>query len=287
VDDRLNTSIILPHEIRYDLGKVKALKNPHAKDVLKMANSLIEDSDRKFFFIATLLIEAVDKTGKDKAEIFMGIKELRDVKLLSPIQLGAIEEQPVSQQEIDLIYKRLCEIPGFSDEERRKLAIDVAKLTPPEREAYLTSCAEQQEIVSAPIKSKSGGVVIDNIKSAKKEVMNLRKKAKSAVKQKEIGKGIEIYREAANVATNWDLTKEFEEIEDEIRIFRIADLKSRMKVLEAEAKLAAKAGDYAEASEKYNLASDAASEIFKLGITEMTKEVKRLTNKSKEFERLS
>jgi len=160
-------------------------------------------------------------------------------------------------------------------------------MSPAEREAYIASLAEQKEIVSAPIKSKAGAVVIDNVKSAKKEVNNLRKKAKSEVKKKNTEKGIGIYRNAAVIATNWDLTKEFENIEDEIRIITIRDLKSTMKVLEAEAKLAAKAGDYPEAAEKYSLASDAASDIFKLGITEMTKEVKRLTNKSKEFERLS
>ena len=188
---------------------------------------------------------------------------------------------------MNLIGQKLQAIPGLTDEERQKLVNDVAKMSPAEREAYITSLTEKQEIVSAPIVSKAGAVVIDNIKSAKKEVNNLRKKAKAEVKRKNIERGIEIYREAANISTNWDLTKEFEVIEDEIRIITISDLKSKMKVLEAEAKLAAKAGDYAEAAEKYSIASEAASEIFKLGITEMTKEVKRLTNKSKEFERLS
>ena len=42
----------------------------------------------------------------------------------------------------------------------------------------------------------------------------------------------------------------------------------------------------AEAAAKYKYASKMASEIFKLGDTSMTKEVKRLTNKSNEYEKL-
>ena len=40
------------------------------------------------------------------------------------------------------------------------------------------------------------------------------------------------------------------------------------------------------AAQKYKAASKVASEIFKLGVTDMTKEVKRLTNKANEYEKL-
>jgi hypothetical protein len=160
---------------------------------------------------------------------------------------------------------------------------------PAEREAYLASCREQAALVSAPIKTKAetGTGLIDSVKTAKKEIKNLKKLANNALKGRESQKAIEIYNNAANIATNWDLTKEFEEIEDVIRLTTINELKAKLKVLESEAKVAAKAGDYNEATQKYSLAARAASEIFKLGITEMTKEVKRLTNKSKEYEKLS
>ena len=59
-----------------------------------------------------------------------------------------------------------------------------------------------------------------------------------------------------------------------------------MKTLEREAKIAAKKENFNEASQKYKMSSKIASEIFKLGRTEMTKEVKRLSNKSKEYEKL-
>ncbi|MBA7552361.1 hypothetical protein ES705_44922 [subsurface metagenome] len=59
-----------------------------------------------------------------------------------------------------------------------------------------------------------------------------------------------------------------------------------MKKLEKEAKLAAKGEKYNEAAQKYKMSSKIASEIFKLGGTELTKEVKRLSNKSREYEKL-
>ncbi len=287
VDNIFHTSIILPHEVVYDITKVKVLKNPHSKDVLRIANTLIATSKRKFFFIATLLVEATDKTGKDKAEVFMGIKELRDNNILIPIEISAIEKPSITQQELNLIRQQLKDLPNLSEEEIQQLVNNLAQMNPAEREAYLASRKKQAEIITAPIRSKAGIIVIDNVKSAKREVNKLKKLARSAMKRKSIEKSIEIYQNAAVIATNWDLTKEFEELEDTIRIIRIEDLRGKMKVLESEAKVAAKGDDYAEAAQKYRLASQAASEIFKLGITEMTKEVKRLTNKSKEFEKLT
>jgi len=88
------------------------------------------------------------------------------------------------------------------------------------------------------------------------------------------------------IATNWEIQKEFEELEDLIRKTKIVDYKIKLKNLETEAKLAAKKENYNEAAQKFRMASRIASEIFKLGVTEMTKEVKRLSNKSKEYEKL-
>ncbi|MFX0011645.1 MAG: hypothetical protein ACFE9R_15135, partial [Candidatus Hermodarchaeota archaeon] len=75
-------------------------------------------------------------------------------------------------------------------------------------------------------------------------------------------------------------------IEETIRKTKIEDLMEKKTNLEKEAKEAVKAKNYAEAAAKYKYASRMASEIFKLGDTAMTKEVKRLTNKSNEYEKL-
>ncbi|MFW9940613.1 MAG: hypothetical protein ACFFFT_06200 [Candidatus Thorarchaeota archaeon] len=286
VDDILSTSIILPHEITYKFSNVKALKNPHSKDVLKVANSMMKDSERNFFFIATLLKEATEKTNKDTAEIFMGIKELRDKKILVPIEIGVIEAQPVSQQELALINQKVAGLVNLSQEEKQKLINDLAQMGPAEREAYFVSLTEQHEIISAPIEEKPGAAIIDNVKGAKKEISKLKKIGKIARKEKDYEKSINIFQNASKIAINWELSGELEQLNEFIRSTKIEDLRIKMKTLEKEAKLAAKEENYNEAAQKYKMSSKIASEIFKLGGTEMTKEVKRLSNKSKEYEKL-
>jgi hypothetical protein len=285
VDEILSTSIILPHEITYEFSTAKALKKPHSRDVLKIANSLIKESERKFFFIATLLKEATEKTGKDTAEIFMGIKELRDTKILIPIEIATIEAKPISQQELNLINQKVSSLVSLSQDEKQKLVNDLAQMGPAEREAYFVSLTEQHAIISAPIETRPGAAVIDTIKGAKKEIKNLRKNALAAKKEKDYDKSIKIFQNALKLASNWDLLKESQELDDTIRLTKIEDLKNKMNTLEKEAKLAAKVKEYNEAAQKYNMASKIASEIFKLG-EDLTKEVKRLSNKAKELEKL-
>ncbi|MFX0041295.1 MAG: hypothetical protein ACFE8L_00145 [Candidatus Hodarchaeota archaeon] len=284
IDDVFNTSIILPHKITYEFSEAKTLKTPHSKDVLKVAHSCCEEAERDFFFIATLLKEATERTKKDTAEIFSGIKELRDKKILMPIEISTIEAQPISQQELNLISQKVAGLVSLSPEEKQKLVNDLAQMGPAEREAYFASIVESQEIVSAPM--KVGVVKIEDLKSAKKEIKNLKKNAALARKENDYDKAITICQNALMIATNWEIQKEFEELEDLIRTTKIIDYKAKLKELENGAKLAAKEGRYSEAAQKFRMASRVASEIFKLGVTEMTKEVKRLSNKSKEYEKL-
>ena len=169
VDEVLNTSIILPHQLSYDFSSVKDLMSPHARDVLKVAHSCCEETDREFLFIATLLEEASERTNKDTAEIFMGIKELRDKKILLPIEISTIEAQPISQQELNLINQKVASSTTLTNDERQKLVNDLGQLGPIEREAYLSSLTEQHEIVSAPIKSTIGTTIVVNRYSYKVE----------------------------------------------------------------------------------------------------------------------
>jgi hypothetical protein len=215
----------------------------------------------------------------------MGIKELRDKKMMLPIEISAIEIQPISQQEIALINQKVASLVNLNQEERQKLVGDLAQIGPAEREAYFVSLGEQ-EIVSAPIEEKPGTAVIDSIKVAKKEIKNLKKIAKTTKKEKDYEKTINIYQNASKLAINWELIRESEDIEELIRLTKIEDLKIKMTILEKEAKFAAKGEKFNEASQKYKMSSKIASEIFKLGGSEMTKEVKRLSNKSKEYEKL-
>jgi hypothetical protein len=286
VDDLLNTSIILPHQISYDFSSVKDLKNPHSKDVLKVAQSCCEEAEREFFFIATLLKDASERTNKDTAEIFMGIKELRDKKILIPIEISAIEAQPISQQELNLINQKVGNLSNLTSEEKQKLVQDLGQLGPIEREAYLSSLAKQQEIVTAPIKTTVEGIDVDNRKAAKRGIKELTKRGKVAKGKKDYINAVEIFESAAILASNWELSDDYVKIEETIRTTKIEDLKEKKTKLEKESKIAVKAQKYAEAATKYKYASKMASEIFKLGDTTMTKEVKRLTNKANEYEKL-
>ncbi|MFX0048616.1 MAG: hypothetical protein ACFE8G_10675, partial [Candidatus Hermodarchaeota archaeon] len=286
VDDILNTSIILPHQISYDFSSAKDLKNPHSKEILKVAESCCAESEREFFFIATLLKDASEMTNKDTAEIFMGIKELRDKKLLIPIEISSIEAQPISQQELNLINQKVVALKNLTSDEKKKLVQDLAQLGPIEREAYLTSLTKQTEIVTAPIKTTIEGVDVENKKSAKRGIKELSRRGKIAYGKKDYIKAVELYESAAMLASNWELPDDYVKIEETIRKTKIEDLKEKKIKLEKEAKNAVKAKIYAEAAAKYKYASKMASEIFKLGDTTMTKEVKRLTNKSNEYEKL-
>ncbi|MFX1298331.1 MAG: hypothetical protein ACFFD2_26185, partial [Promethearchaeota archaeon] len=284
VDDVYNTSIILPHKITYEFSDAKTLKTPHSKEVLKIAHTCCEEAERDFFFIATLLKEASERTKKDTAEIFSGIKELRDKKILMPIEISTIEARPISQQELNLISQKVAGLVRLSPEEKQKLVNDLAQMGPAEREAYFVSITERHEIVSAPM--KVGVVKVENLKSARKEIKNLKKNAVLARKEIDYDKAMTIYQNALMIATNWEIQKEFEELEDLIRRTKIVDFKTKLKELEKGAKLAAKEEKYSEAAQKFKMASRVASEIFKLGGADMTKEVKRLSNKSKEYEKL-
>ncbi|MFW9783355.1 MAG: hypothetical protein ACFFFB_13820, partial [Candidatus Heimdallarchaeota archaeon] len=168
----------------------------------------------------------------------------------------------------------------------QKLVNDLSQLNPVEREAYFVSLSEQREIISAPIEEKPGTAIIDTIKGAKKEIKTLKNIAKSARKEKDYTRSINVYQNAAKIATNWELAGELEQLNEFIRSTKIEDLSIKMKTLETEAKSAVKKKNYNEAAQKYKISSKIASEIFKLGRTEMTKEVKRLSNKSKEYEKL-
>ena len=274
VDEILSTSIILPHEITYEFSTAKALKIPQSRDVLKIAKNLMKDSERNFFFIATLLKDATEKTGKDTAEIFMGIKELRDKKILMPLEISAIEAKPISQQELNLINQKVSQLVSLSPEEKQKLVNDLAQMGPAEREAYFVSLSERHEIISAPIEAKAGAAVIESIKGAKKEIKNLKKNGIVARKEKDYDKSIKIFQNALKIASNWELVKESHEFDDFIRLTKIEDLKTKMKTLEKEARIAAKEEKYNEAAQRYKMSSKIASEIFKLG-EDLTKEVKR------------
>ncbi|MFX1396195.1 MAG: hypothetical protein ACFFAS_04025 [Promethearchaeota archaeon] len=285
VDDILNTSIILPHEIRATSKTVKTITRQISKDVLKTAKNIVKNSDRKYFFIAQLLTLAVEQLKTEKAKVFMGIKELRDRNILVAIDITQIEAQPISQQEMNLIRQKVSQLPNVSPEMRQKLVEDLASMkNPAEREAFLASMAEHQEIVSMPV-GGSSPIDVKDVKSAKKVISTLKRKAQSFKSKKDYKNSLIVLNNAAIVATSWELQKQHDLIKDEMRIIQMIDQEAKMRTYEAQAKKAVKAAKYKEAARFYELASKAASEAFKLGRNELMREVKRLTNKQKECEK--
>ncbi len=286
VDSMLNTSIILPHEIKFNLKAAKTLKSPNSKEVLRITQNLVKESERQYFFIGQLLALAVEKLKKEKAEVFMGIKELRDRNLIVPIEVTAVEAPPISQQEIDLIHQRVSGFTSLSDTERQKLVNDIAAIrNPVEREAYITSISEHQEIVSKPVASKGDIGDIKDAKTAKKAIDRIRKNAQSSKKKKEYKEAIEILNGAAEIADTWALQKVYEAVKDDIRVIDILHNKGKLRHFEEQAERAIKTVKYKEAADFYNLAAKTASNIFKLGDSSMDEKVKYFTNKAKECEK--
>ena len=134
---------------------------------------------------------------------------------------------------------------------------------------------------------KSSGVkeFIDG-KAAKKEISYIKKKAKLFMKDKNFKDAIELYNNAIVLATNNNLRETIIELENLIRLTQIEGLKELKKLLEEKAYIAEDQIDYERAIEYYDKANKAATEIFKLGGTGMQKEIKKLTNKSKELKNL-
>jgi len=214
IDEKLNISINLPHEIAYDISSIKPLKNPYSKDVLKIANELVEESERNFLPITTLLKEVCEKTQRDTTEIFMGIMELRDKKILIPIEIPTIEAQPITQEEMTVIEQKVAALANLTPEEKKKLVDNLAQTGHVERKIYLTSLMEQHEIISAPIEEKLGVTIIDNVKRAKKEIKVLNKIAQLARNERDYEKAINIYRKALKIATEYELARELDQINE-------------------------------------------------------------------------
>lgn len=281
VDDIFNTSIILPHQLSYQASDVKKLDNSFGKDVIKIAEGLLKQSGRDFFFIAKLLDRTKDKTDKDIAEIFMAIKELREKELFLPLDISELEEQAVTAEERRRIEQKVRDLSQLSEAEKQKTIEELLELNPGEREAYIASLEEQTEIVSAPIKSIVDETVIEDKKQAKKEIKKFEEKAEKERDIHNYQKAIDIYQEAGIIANDWDLKKKFLDLQENIRQTEIKKFEINMEEAISKAKGAEKRGEYKVASEHYKKASNMASEIFKLGVNKMNKHVKELTKKSK------
>ncbi len=286
IDEIFQTSIILPHQVQLDSSAIKDLRITTSKDILGNAKSISKETGKDYIFISNLLEKTMTKSTKGISKIFMGIKELREKKILIPWDVTALESKAISPQEKQLIEQRICEFVTLPREETQAMIDQLAQMSAQEREVYFASLQEKQEIVSAPIKSKIAGKVVTTNKEASKQVKILVIKARKEKKVLSYKKAIIYYEEAAIIANDWGLKRPLGELQEAIRLTQIDDTMLSKKEFETQAQKELKKKNYKMAAEKFKQAANKASEAFKLGVNSMQDEVKRLIGLSKKFENL-
>ncbi len=140
-------------------------------------------------------------------------------------------------------------------------------------------------MIMVQIDDYSGAKTITDKKTVKQEINILKKKAKLKIKSRKYQEALDLYKNAIVLSTNWELKKATIELEDLIRLTQIEGLKELKKIFEEKAYIAEDQIDYERAIENYNKAAKIATEIFKLGIVNMKKDIKRLEKKSMELEK--
>jgi len=285
IDQAFNTSIILPHEINTDVSKLKLVKSPLSRRLLKLAQNITVEKQRKYFFLASLLNEATDKVGEEAAELFVAIKELRETEAIIPIKIDKIAPEAISQQELNILGQKVAQLGGYTPEQKQSLIQELAHMKPAEREAFFTSLIQGEAIVSVPVRVEEASVEVSDAKSAKTEMKNLERKAKELIKEGDLLRAIQIYENTSILAETWNFLKKSKMLKEKAREVHIIHLEDEMKNSVKDAEKAVKASQYIEASEKYIQAARIASEIFKLGETSMQKQVRQYENKAREYEK--
>ena len=130
-----------------------------------------------------------------------------------------------------------------------------------------------------------GAKKIINAKSAKVQIEILKKDAKLKLKEDYIQEALKIYSSAKQLANEWELNEDIAELDNLIRLTQITGLKNLKNIYENNAKKAEKDYFPSEALKCYAMAYKAATEIFKLGLTKVEKDIKRLKKKIEELKR--
>ncbi|GAB4319276.1 MAG: hypothetical protein Kow0069_22800 [Promethearchaeota archaeon] len=276
VDELLNTSVILPHQINENLEGFKKTKEELARAVFRIARKLAA-GERSYFFIAMLVQEAVEKLKRTPPEVLIAVDELRRNRLLVPLKIEELEAPTITPQEKQLIQQRVAALKDYSEQEKAQLVEDLAKMTPVEREATLSSL----QIGRVAVQETEAGLQVKRVQNAKEaaaEVKSLVKEAKKAIKASNYEEALTAYRRAELVALQWNLQSLAEEIRAKSLDLQVEALEVAQKQFVKSAKSLEKDGQLAKAVEEYKRAAEAASQMFKLGIQDADRDVKRWTN---------
>ena len=108
INKAFNTSIILPHITQYKLSDIKNLENKISSTILYTAESILEESERDFFFIGKLIHRIKEENEKEISDIFVGIKELQEKNIFIPIEFSEIKAE-LSEIENRNLLKKIFE----------------------------------------------------------------------------------------------------------------------------------------------------------------------------------
>jgi len=285
IDQFLFPSMVLSHQLSYDLSNLDAILDAHSQEVFNVASKLVNSTRRNAFFITTLLKAASETSEKKLPEILKSIKELKYKKILIPMEISRGLNRAITQLEIDYIKKNVSELIELEADDRKKLVSLLSDMDPVERMVYIYCFGIQRELISPPITNESGDVKIEDEKIAKKELNRLKKNAKSLKKAKDYLNAIEFSQKALRIVNQWDLMDDFEELNEIIRTSTIENLQSKMANLIEYAKSAAARSNHSQAHQNYTLAYKLALEIFNLGVAEASDDIKRFVNKAIRYQK--
>jgi hypothetical protein len=301
VDEVFDTSIILPHKLSDVPAKPKSSLGRVMLDIVKSITK-----ERNYFFLATLLSEAIDKTKRSYGEIIAAIQELRLAQILVPVDVDMLEKKrEITQDDISAIQQRVAGITFLSPEEKGKLVNDLAQLRPDEREATLSSMVIMGSLKSAteesirtgsakPVQSQAAaqsGASLDSKVSVDLQTIKTKKTALNMIKslEKAAAKNIKsyIYKDAIScfetaelVATQWNMKSLVEDLRHKKIETSIHDLEYRQGLVLKEAKEAEKKKEVKLAISKYMEAANLSSSLFKLGVSTEDKKMREYIKKA-------
>ena len=281
IDDILNTSVILPHQYNADSKLLKGISRALTKQILDISKTLISE-ERNFMFLAQLLSIAIDKTKKQPGEIILSITELLDAKILTPIKLDLLHEQTLTDQELRTLRERVWAIPNKSDEEKDQLLGDLQQLSEAERDVAIQSLSQTITITSETTGEVIESKKFETEKDARKELKELDKMAKKALRTNEFDEAIRNYEIAEVIAYQWNLESLGKTYGNLVLSITVTKYKTVVKQKTKDGQKYMKGKEYQSAFDAYKLALEAAHSLFKMGYIEVEDTIKDLVKRSGE-----
>ncbi len=280
VDNLLNASIILPHEVG-DLKSMKLVKSLLGRGVLKVAQQMTS-GERKFFFLASLVSDSSEVLKRPPAEILLAIDQMRKTGVIRPIKIEQFKEKTVSPQELQLIRQQVQQLKVPQDQAETMVQA-LAKMESIEREAALASIKQGKQITT-DLTAQLGEVKkVTSPDEAAVEIKNLEKKARGLLKEKDFEKAMNAYRTAEVLAFQWNLKEDASRLREIQLSLEVDALKTTFaETLKVAKKVESK--DPKEGLEAFKKARDIAQMLFKRGIASAEKDVVTLTTTIKKME---